>query len=160
MLSVMKTFLTFTSFLPGTAEQAVDRFVRCRRNGLKGYLVPECLIACAQGLPPAALIKFEAWCINPKADLSSLDLVEQKEICEANNCIFESNARRVEAAIAVAEKEDARMSDEVPPLPAEYEPFFAMDDDEKEEPICEEKLPEISTLTLESPRGTPPPSDR
>ena len=80
--------------------------------------------------------------------------MEQKQICEANDSIFEANARRVEAAIAIAERglDPTAGSDEVPPLPAEYEPFFAMDDDEK--------LPEIDTLTLESPRGTPPPSDR
>ena len=85
MLSVLKADPTFTNFRPLTAEDAVDRFVRCRRNGLKGYLVPECLIACAQGLPTSELGKFEAWIINPNADLSSLKLVEQKEIWESND---------------------------------------------------------------------------
>lgn len=139
MLSVLKADPSFTNFRPLTAEEAVDRFVRCRRNGLKGYLVPECLIACAQGLPTSELGKFEAWIINPNADLSSLKLVEQKEICESNDSVFKATLQRIEDAMDV--------ENEVPPLPAEYE----MDD---------EKLPDLETISLEPQRGTPPPSDR
>ena len=50
MNDVRKQDPTFTNFVPRTAAEAVDRYVRCRRNGLKPMLVPECLIACAAGL--------------------------------------------------------------------------------------------------------------
>lgn len=150
MLSVLKSDPSFVNFQPHTAEEAVDRFVRCRRNGLKGYLVPECLIACAQALPVGELGKFEAWIINPNADLSGVQMCEQKEICESNDRIFKANLRRIEDAMEVDEK--LQPEDEVPPLPAEYDTMFDIE-------LDDEKL-EIDTLSLEPQRGTPPPSDR
>ena len=51
MQNLRKVDPTFVNFAPSTAEEAVDRFVRCRRNGLKPYLIPEFLIACAASLP-------------------------------------------------------------------------------------------------------------
>jgi hypothetical protein len=159
MLSVLKSDPSFVNFQPHTAEEAVDRFVRCRRNGLKGYLVPECLIACAQALPAGELGKFEAWIINPNQDLSGVQMCEQKEICESNNRIFQANLRRVEEAMELdGERSSPQPVDDVPPLPAEYGTMFDVaaaadrsSDDEKME---------IDTLSLEPQRGTPPPSDR
>ena len=145
MLSVLKADPSFTNFRPQTAVEAVDRFVRCRRNGLKGYLVPECLIACAQSLPTSELSKFEAWIINPNADLSSLKLVEQKSICESNDSVFKETLQRIEDAMEV--------ENEIPPLPAEYETVFDLE-------MEDEKLPDLETISLEPQRGTPPPSDR
>ena len=142
MLSVRKTDPRFTNFVPKTAEEAVDRFVRCRRNGLKAYLVPECLINCAQGLSATELNKFERYIINPNADLSNMEIVEQKAIRESNDCIFAENLKRVEAQLGPG-------PDEIPPLPMEVS-----SDDEKE-PM------EIETLTLQEPaQGMGIPSDR
>ena len=42
MENVRKQDPTFTNFVPATAAEAVDRYVRCRKNGLKPMLVPEC----------------------------------------------------------------------------------------------------------------------
>ena len=135
MLSVRKTDPRFVDFVPNTAEEAVDRFVRCRRNGLKAYLVPECLINCAQGLSEAELNKFEKYIINPNADLSKVKLVEQKAIRESNDRIFAENLKRVEALL----------------------PGLGTQDDEKE-PM------EIDTPTLQEPQESAPgmgtPSDR
>ena len=150
MLSVLKSDPSFVNFQPHTAEEAVDRFVRCRRNGLKGYLVPECLIACAQALPVGELSKFEAWIINPNADLSAVQMREQKEICESNDRIFKANLRRIEDAMEVDEK--LQPEDEVPPLPAEYDTMFEIE-------LDDEKL-DLSQVSLEPQRGTPPPADR
>jgi len=132
MLSVRKTDPRFVNYVPTTAVEAVERYVRCRRNGLKAYLVPECLIDCARGLSPVEMGKFEAWIVNPDADLSKVKLVEQKAIREANDSVFAENAKRVEALL-----------DDTPPLPME---------------IDDEKMPAIDLLTIreELPRmGTP-----
>jgi hypothetical protein len=132
MLSVRKTDPRFVNYVPTTAVEAVERYVRCRRNGLKAYLVPECLIDCARGLSPVEMSKFEAWIVNPDADLSKVKLVEQKAIREANDSVFAENAKRVEALL-----------DDTPPLPME---------------IDDEKMPAIDLLTIreELPRmGTP-----
>ena len=80
MQDVRKQDPTFTNFVPRTAADAVDRYVRCRRNGLKPMLVPECLIACAVGLKGSELDNFEKWIINPNADLDKVKLVRDDSI--------------------------------------------------------------------------------
>ena len=55
MRAIRKADPTFTHYVPRTAVEAVDRYVRCRKNGLRAVMVPECLIECAAGLPPAEL---------------------------------------------------------------------------------------------------------
>ena len=107
MLSLRKVDPTFTNFVPSTASEAVDRYVRCRNNGLKPMLIPECLIQCAVGLKGAELDKFEKWIINPNMDLDTVKLVPSTAINAANDAIFEENCKRVEGA----------MQDEEPPLP-------------------------------------------
>ena len=77
MEDVRKQDPCFTNFVPRTAAEAVDRYVRCRKNGLKPMLVPECLIACAKGLTGVELDHFEAWIINPNDDLSKVELVPE-----------------------------------------------------------------------------------
>jgi hypothetical protein len=110
MLNIRKSDPTFTNFMPTTAAEAVDRYVRCRNNGLKPMLIPECLIACARGLRGKELDMFETWIINPSGDLDNVELVEQTQIREANDAIFQANLRRVEESMQL---------DEEPPLPAE-----------------------------------------
>ena len=56
---------SFTNWKPKTAYEAVDRFTRCQRNGLKAIMIPECLIECCRHLPEPELDKFEEWIINP-----------------------------------------------------------------------------------------------
>ena len=126
MESIRKQDPTFTNFVPKTAEAAVDRYVRCRRNGLKPMLVPECLIECAVGLPSAELDKFEAWIINPNGDLDQLKLVPDDTIRMQNEMIYKENVRRLEAAAPT----------DTPPLPSEEfsdndEKITNWEDDEK-----------------------------
>ena len=100
MLSVRKQDPLFVNFVPKNAEEAVDRFIRCKRRGLKSYLIPECLIACAQGLPPDEMEKFEAWIVDPEGNTSggaSMQLVETKEMQQRNQQVFDENVKRVEA---------------------------------------------------------------
>ena len=127
MINVRKTDPRFTNFRPNTAAEAVDRYVRCRNNGLKPMLIPECLIACARGLDEKELDKFEQWIINPCMDFSHTKLVEQTAIREANDAVFEANLSRVEAHL-----QNMTVS-EVPPLPveADIEMQCVSDDDEK-----------------------------
>ena len=70
MEDVRKADPTFTAFVPRTAAEAVDRYVRCRKNGLKPMLVPECLIQCAQGLNEEQIELFENWIINPNGAIT------------------------------------------------------------------------------------------
>ena len=107
MNAVRKQDPKFTNFIPKTAEEAVDRYVRCRQNGLKPMLVPECLIECSVGLTSAELDKFEAWIINPEMDLYNLDLVESVAINKANDAVYAETVARVEAD----------MLKSMPPLP-------------------------------------------
>ena len=123
MLSVRKQDPLFINFVPQNAEEAVDRFVRCKRRGLKAYLVPECLISCAKGLPPEEIEKFEKWIVNPMQDLDNVKLVETSVVREANDLIFAETLRRVQDKMNV---------DEIPPLPADDEkhPGPIPDDDD------------------------------
>ena len=139
-MGVRKTDPRFVNFVPRTAEEAVDRYIRCRRNGLKAYLVPECLIDCAKALEPEEMSKFENWIVNPQRDLTKLDLVEQKAIRSSNDAVFASNERRVEAQL-----------DSVPPVPMEIDAVRGVDD---------EKMPPVEELTLEPVPDMGTPSNR
>ena len=110
MESIRKQDPTFTDYVPSTAEEAVDRYVRCRRNGLKPMLVPECLIACAAGLQGLELDNFERWIINPSADLSKLDLVPANTIRLENEAVYKAAVLRFSEAPR-----------DTPPLPQEDE---------------------------------------
>ena len=129
MDAVRKTDPTFTNYVPKTAAEAVDRYVRCRNNGLRPMLVPECLIACARGLKGKELDMFESWVINPQGDLDDVKLVETKSIREANDKIFEENLARITS-------QGLAFGSELPPLPADVRrevPSLERLQDEKEE---------------------------
>ena len=111
MEDVRKQDPTYTNYVPRSAAEAVDRYVRCRRNGLKPMLVPECLIACAAGLQGLELDNFERWIINPNADLSKLDLVPADTIRKANEAQYQE---------AVG-KFTAEAPRDTPPLPQDDE---------------------------------------
>ena len=130
MQDVRKQDPTFTNFVPRTAAEAVDRYVRCRRNGLKPMLVPECLIACAAGLKGRELDNFETWIINPVADLSKVKLVRDDSIRLYNNKIYQENLKRLE---------------ETPPLPCESEDE-KMEIDTDEITVLEEQVQEKMCL--------------
>ena len=91
---------SFTNWKPKTAYEAVDRFTRCQRNGLKSIMIPECLIECSANLPEAELDKFEDWIINPQG-LDFSKAVPDDSIRKHNEEIFKKNLER----------------DEIPPLP-------------------------------------------
>ena len=123
MLNVRKQDPLFTNFMPRNAEEAVDRYVRCRRNGLKQMLIPECLIACARGLRGIELDKFENWIINPGGDLSRFKLVPSTEINTMTDALHAAAADRVELELATT-----------PPLPVEAS--------------TDEKIEELEALTV------------
>ena len=126
MLSVRKQDPTFINFVPTTAEEAVDRYIRCKRRGLKPYLIPECLISCAQGLNPTELEKFENWIVNPEGNTDDkMDLVETAQMQAANAAVFEANAQRVERLLL------GPAPSEIPPLPLQSLSELALQEDEK-----------------------------
>ena len=94
MEDVRKADPTFTGFVPRTAVEAVDRYVRCRKNGLKPMLVPECLIECAKGLQSKQLDLFEDWIINPNGSLDLMDIVPCDSISKSNESIYIENCKR------------------------------------------------------------------
>ena len=96
MDSVLKADPRFTNFVPRNAAEAVDRYVRCRKNGLKPMLIPECLIECAKGLDDRQMNLFEDWIINPNGSLDTLKLVPANSIREENKRIFDENCERLE----------------------------------------------------------------
>jgi hypothetical protein len=125
MQDVRKQDPTFTNFVPRTAAEAVDRYVRCRRNGLKPMLVPECLIACAVGLKGRELDKFEKWIISPTADLDKVKLVRADEIRLYNNKIYQENLLRLETPPLPCESDDEKKmqidTDEITVLEAQVQ---------------------------------------
>ena len=102
-MEIWKADPLFTNFMPTTAVEAVDRYIRCRRKGLAAMMIPECLVACARALSPEECSKFEEWIVCPTGDLSGASLVEQKTIRQANDEVFEQLAAKVENKIADAE---------------------------------------------------------
>ena len=123
MQDVRKADPTFTKFVPRSAIEAVDRFVRCRKNGLKPMLVPECLIACAGGLKGTELDKFESWIINPNADLDNVDLVPFDSVRLANDAVYHANLSRHESFAPLPAEDDEKVDDsEKMPLLTAAEP--------------------------------------
>ena len=132
MNTILKADPTFTNFVPKTAAEAVDRYVRCRRNGLKPMLVPECLITCARGLPAKELDLFEEWIINPNGSMENVELVPEDSIRLANDAVYRDNLRRFE--------------DRTPPLPAEDEK--ELDEKLDETDSDDEKIVDIMGVPL------------
>ena len=114
MSELWKVDPTFTNYVPTTAEEAVDRFVRCRKNGLKPMLYPECLIQCSRGLDESQISRFEEWIINPGGPIAG-DLVPTTEINDSNDAIFAKTLARVTSKMLPEEDED---DEKLPPVPA------------------------------------------
>ena len=114
MEDVRKADPKFTNFVPRTATEAVDRYVRCRRNGLKPMLVPECLIECAKGLDEKQLDLFEAWCICPDRSLENVKLVPADTIRLANEAIYMENCKRFGEPPLPLDVDDEKLTEEQP----------------------------------------------
>ena len=115
MEDVRKADPKFTNFVPRTATEAVDRYVRCRRNGLKPMLVPECLIECAKGLDEKQLDLFESWCICPDRSLENVKLVPADTIRLANEAIYMENCKRIgepPLPLARSEQDDEKLTEQ------------------------------------------------
>ena len=56
--------------------------------------------------------KFEQWIINPSGDLSKVELVEQKDICEANDAVFQKTLARVTASMEESKEPETEQEDE------------------------------------------------
>ena len=140
MEDVRKQDPTYTNFVPKTAAEAVDRYIRCRRNGLKPMLVPECLITCAVGLTGAELDDFESWIINPNGDLDNVELVPDDTIRLYNDAIYKENCMRLEANL------------ETPPLPYEH---LETDDEKLDLRALQEAVQGKLALSPEAPCSTP-----
>ena len=102
-MNLWKADPRFTNYVPKTAVEAVERYVRCRNNGVSPMMIPECLIQCAAGLSEPELDRFEKWVINPQADLSDLDIVESNEIGDANHEVWCEAVDRVNAKMDKAD---------------------------------------------------------
>ena len=130
MQDVRKADPTFTKFVPRSAIEAVDRYVRCRKNGLKPMLVPECLIECAKGLSESEMGKFEDWIINPNGSLDHVKLVPCDRIAHENEAAYIENCKKYEELLLTPVR-GLRL---VPaPDPASLPP---VPDDEKDETMC------------------------
>ena len=133
-MNLWKVDPTFTNYVPKTAAEAVDRYVRCRNNGLKAMLIPECLIECARGLKEQELDKFEQWIINPSGDLSGVELVEQKGIREANDAVFQETLARVTGNMEESKEQEKEQDDEKAPSRASLQ-YISLHDDLEEEAL-------------------------
>ena len=114
MKNLWKVDPTYTDYMPRTAEEAVGRYVRCRNNGLKPMLIPECLIQCSRGLNEKELDRFEQWVINPSEDLSEVDMVPANTIREANDKVFAENLERLTKKLSLDDEDDEKRQVDVP----------------------------------------------
>ena len=151
MEDIRKQDPTFTNFVPRNAAEAVDRYVRCRRNGLKPMLVPECLIQCAVGLQGGELDKFEDWIINPNQDLYKAKLIPDDTIRLQNQKIYEENLGRVCRAL-----QDAPMH--TPPLPREPEMRMQQSQAIRDAAANDEKMETSSTEAVQGSMSLSPSS--
>ena len=125
MEDVRKQDPCFTNFVPRTAAEAVDRYGRCRKNGLKPMLVPECLIASAVGLRGVELDQFESWIINPNEDLNDVELVPTDTIRKYNEKIYLDNVARVMGPPLPAE-DDEKAPDDIMKLAGQVRDSLAL----------------------------------
>ena len=116
MENVRKADPSFVNFKPRTAVEAVDRFSRCRKNGLKGVLVPECLIECSRHLPETELDLFEDWILNP-GGLNFSNVVPDDSLRKCTAELFELIASDHAARCGPNELPAPRMLPPVPPVP-------------------------------------------
>ena len=124
MQDVRKQDPAYTNFVPRTAEEAVERLTRCRKNGLHPYMVPECIIECSRALSGEELDLFEEYVVNPQG-VDTENIVPFDSVRQENEDEHERLALRQENG------------SEVPPLPCEYE-----DNDEK--------LPDMPSLVRQA----------
>ena len=137
MLAVRKQDPTFVNYVPRTACEAVERFLRCKRNGLKPFLVPECLIECAKGLQGEELDMFENWMINPVgSEVAHADLCDLGAMRDEENRKFQETAARIEAELAGAPQ--------VPEIPDSS-------DDEKLQPATPAPAPSVAAPSVAEP---------
>ncbi len=142
MQDVRKADPTFTKFVPRSAIEAVDRFVRCRKNGLKPMLVPECLIECAKGLSEPELNKFEDWIINPNGSLDNVKLVPCDKIAHENESIYIENCKKYEELLS-----PVRGLRLVPgPDPASLPPVPDEKEMEEEQPDSDEVMHDVMEM--------------
>jgi hypothetical protein len=106
---------TFTNWKPTTAFEAVDRFTRCRQNGLKAIMIPECLIECSRDLPEPELDKFEEWIINP-GGLDYSKAVPDDNISKENASLYleTSDKRETVPPLPPVDEDDEKMPDVAP----------------------------------------------
>ena len=145
MLSVRKQDPLFINFVPKTAEEAVDRFIRCKNRGLKAYLIPECLIACAQALDDIESEKFERWIINPEGDLPEHGKLVRSDLNQRNLKVFEESAKRVEEKLSNVGN--------APQIPVNEMMMLRCQDDEKMQCSSPPHTPRPAAMELEE---TPP----
>ena len=141
MLSVRKQDPLFINFVPKTAEEAVDRFIRCKNRGLKAYLIPECLIACAASLDDTESEKFERWIINPEGDLPEPGKLVRSDLNERNAKVFEECAKRVEQKLLNAGN--------APQTPVNELMMLSCQDDEKMQCCSPPDTPRPAAMELE-----------
>ena len=141
MLSVRKQDPLFINFVPKTAEEAVDRFIRCKNRGLKAYLIPECLITCAQALDDTEAEKFEDWIINPNGAPPEPGNLVRSDLNERNAKVFEDLAKRVEEKLLNVGT--------VPQLPINELMMLRCQDDEKMQCSSPPDTPRPAAMELE-----------
>lgn len=115
MLSVRLRDPSFVNFVPKTAEEAVERLARCRKNGLHPYMVPECIIECSKALSEDQLDLFEEYVVNPQG-VDTTNIVPFDGVRQAN----ENEHNR----LALLQEN----GDEVPPLPVDDEKTSVVDE--------------------------------
>ena len=150
MSELWKVDPTYTNYVPTTAEEAVERFVRCRNNGLKPMLYPECLIQCSRGLDEGQIARFEEWIINPGGPISG-NLVHTTKINDANDAIFAKTLARVTSKMEDEKLSEDSDDEKLPPVPALSTEFSVMGF--RSETLAPVSIPSTSTTGPCPPSG-------
>ena len=58
----------YVDFDPTTVQEAILKFRRLQRMGLKPWMYPEAMVTCARKLGEQEMGRFESWLINPSGE--------------------------------------------------------------------------------------------
>ena len=117
MSNFRKADPTFVNFVPHTCTEAIDLFVRHRKQGLPVHLFPECFVHCSRQLPDGELDMFHRWIVCPQGDLQkggeAPTLIDQQLETERLTILREQQQRQLTIVEEYDHEEEKMSVDEV-----------------------------------------------
>ena len=94
----------YVDFEPSTVQEAILKFRRMQRMGLKPWMYPEAMVDCAKKLDNDGVAKFESWLVCPAGEPGS-EAVDVRDFQKAQHALDVKHGRNVRAIEEDDEKE-------------------------------------------------------